>query len=106
MSPSVLKFWDFTFQDMARYDLPAAFTYINRITSKKIHYVGHSQGTLIMFIALSSGLKTVSDNLLSYHAFGPVAYLNKQKSKPMNSLAKSNLAWLLYVLSELVRKII
>lgn len=38
---------------MAKYDLPAAFEYINNITHKKIHYIGHSQGTMIMFAALA-----------------------------------------------------
>ena len=79
------------------YDLPAAFSYITRVTNKKIHYIGHSQGTLIMFIALSSNLKTVSDNLLSFHAFGPVAYLNQQKSKLMSTMSKTDLATILYV---------
>ena len=82
---------------MAMHDLPAAFSYITRVTNKKIHYIGHSQGTLIMFIALSSNLKIVSDNLLSFHAFGPVAYLNQQKSKLMSTMAKTDLATILYV---------
>lgn len=59
MSPSVLNFWDFTFNDMAKHDLPAAFGYISRVTQRKIHYIGHSQGTLIMFIALSEKVKGV-----------------------------------------------
>lgn len=46
-------FWQFTFQDMADYDLPAVLAYVNNITSQKIHYLGHSQGTMIMNIALS-----------------------------------------------------
>lgn len=32
LSPVVLDFWDFTFHDMAKYDLPAALRYINRVT--------------------------------------------------------------------------
>lgn len=38
---------------MADYDLPAVFKYIVNHTSQKIHYLGHSQGTVQMFIALS-----------------------------------------------------
>jgi lysosomal acid lipase/cholesteryl ester hydrolase len=38
---------------MAQYDLPAAFSYIKNKTNTKIHYIGHSQGTMIMFIALA-----------------------------------------------------
>jgi lysosomal acid lipase/cholesteryl ester hydrolase len=44
---------------MAKFDLPAAFSNIAKITGQKIHYIGHSQGTLIMFIALSERNPTV-----------------------------------------------
>jgi poly(3-hydroxyalkanoate) synthetase len=76
---------------MAKYDLPAAFRYINNITNRKIHYIGHSQGTLIMFIALSQKIKGVEENMLSFNAFGPVAYLQYQKSKLLSSLSKTRL---------------
>lgn len=36
------SFWDFTFEDMAIYDLPAAFTYISSKTNQLITYIGHS----------------------------------------------------------------
>jgi lysosomal acid lipase/cholesteryl ester hydrolase len=39
---------------MALYDLPAAFSYISKLTKQKINYVGHSQGTIIMFAALAA----------------------------------------------------
>lgn len=53
LNPKIKEFWNFTFEQMAKYDLPAAFDYINNVTGKKIHYIGHSQGTMIMFAALS-----------------------------------------------------
>ena len=99
MSKVPLDFWDFSFHDMAMYDLPAAFSYITRVTNRKIHYIGHSQGTLIMFIALSQQLKIVSDNLLSFHAYGPVAYLKHQKSAFLGNLAKTDLPDILNVVS-------
>ena len=36
------EFWDFSFEDMAVYDLPAAFGYIFNRTQKAITYIGHS----------------------------------------------------------------
>lgn len=53
LSPRVKNFWDFSFDEMVKFDLPAAFEYISKETGKKIHYIGHSQGSLIMFAALS-----------------------------------------------------
>jgi hypothetical protein len=30
---------------MAEYDIPAVLGYVAKYTGKKIHYIGHSQGT-------------------------------------------------------------
>jgi len=39
---------------MSEHDLPAAFSYISNYTGiQKMDYVGHSQGTSIMFMALA-----------------------------------------------------
>lgn len=38
---------------MADYDLPAGFKYIYGKSGQKVHYIGHSQGTVIMHVALS-----------------------------------------------------
>ena len=35
-------FWEFSFDEMALYDLPAAFNYIFLNTQKLIIYIGHS----------------------------------------------------------------
>ena len=42
LSAKIKDFWNFTFEDMAIYDLPAAFGYIYQKTQKKIVYIGHS----------------------------------------------------------------
>jgi poly(3-hydroxyalkanoate) synthetase len=40
---------------MSKYDLPAAFKYICNVTGfERVDYIGHSQGSMIMFIALAS----------------------------------------------------
>jgi len=51
-----------------------------------------------MFLALSLKLPTVTTNLLSFHALGPVAYLTHVQSKVMKVLAKDDLATILMVL--------
>ena len=60
---------------MAFQDIPAAFKYINCLTNRKINYIGHSQGSLIMFIALSQNNPTVNEHIASFSALGPVVYL-------------------------------
>jgi pimeloyl-ACP methyl ester carboxylesterase len=59
LNPNIRDFWNFTFDEMTSYDLPAAFTYIAKETGKKVHYIGHSQGNLIMLAALSQHLSEI-----------------------------------------------
>jgi hypothetical protein len=77
---------------MAQYDLPAAFRYISNKTGRGIHYIGHSQGTLIMFIALAQRYPGIEENLLSFHAFGPVVYIKNQLSPMFKILDKIDFA--------------
>jgi gastric triacylglycerol lipase len=74
---------------MADYDLPAMFTYIYNFTHQKIHYVGHSQGTIQMHIALSKRNEVVEGLMDKYFGFGPVAYINHQESHIIGLLDKS-----------------
>uniref|UniRef100_A0AC35U2K2 Abhydro_lipase domain-containing protein n=1 Tax=Rhabditophanes sp. KR3021 TaxID=114890 RepID=A0AC35U2K2_9BILA len=49
------KYWQFTWDQMAKYDLPAMIDKVLEITRvKKVHYIGHSQGALTMFTKLGS----------------------------------------------------
>lgn len=44
LTPKQLKFWDFSWDDMAEYDLPATLYYVlNKTGVEKLGYVGHSQ---------------------------------------------------------------
>jgi hypothetical protein len=46
IDPSTAAFWDFTWDDMAAYDIPALVAYVLRITgSQQAAYVGHSQAS-------------------------------------------------------------
>ena len=43
-------------------------------------------------------MKLVTDNLLSFHAFAPVVYLNQSKSQLLSTLAQTYAANILEVL--------
>lgn len=88
-------FWQFTFQNMSQYDLPAAFKYINGQTGQMIHYIGHSQGTLIMFASLSERDPVVTQYLKSYVALSPVAWVADILSGPIELVAHTSLATLM-----------
>lgn len=83
-------FWEFSFQDMADYDLPAAFRYIANQTQKKINYIGHSQGTIQMFAALAKNNAVIESLIDKYFAFGPVAYVEHQQSNILTLLERSD----------------
>lgn len=64
-------FWDFYWQEMAEFDLPAGLEYITKYTNQpKIKYVGHSQGTILMFAALSERIEAVRSILKKFIALG------------------------------------
>lgn len=83
------QFWEFTFQHMAQFDLPAVFIYVYDVTQQKLHYIGHSQGTIQMFIALSNQSAVIEDRLDKYFAFGPVAFVKNSKSNLINMMNKN-----------------
>lgn len=85
------EFWEFTFQHMADFDLPAMFGYVNKVTGQKISYIGHSQGTMQMHIALSKNNPTVENLLDKYFGLGPVALIKHANSSIVNLLDKSGL---------------
>ena len=47
-------YWNFTFEEMGLYDLPAFVDYVLAlIGQEKLSYIGHSEGTTQMFIGAS-----------------------------------------------------
>jgi predicted alpha/beta hydrolase len=47
-------YWDFGWQEMGIYDIPATFDYIAEVNGhREIAYIGHSMGTTQMFYALA-----------------------------------------------------
>ncbi len=72
------NFWDFTWEDFAEKDLPANIEYVKKIAkSDKVIYIGHSQGTLQLFIQLCLN-PDFKDNLAGFFGLGPVLHVNNQ----------------------------
>ncbi|XP_055375835.1 uncharacterized protein LOC129608376 [Condylostylus longicornis] len=80
------EYWDFSFHEIAIYDLPAMIDYILKNTGeKKIHYVGHSQGTTIFWV-LCSEKPEYSKKIKSMHALAPVAFISEIRSPFIRTL--------------------
>lgn len=79
------KYWNFTLDEMAIYDLPANIEYILDYTNnEKLSYVGHSQGTAQFFAA--NCLHSLADKVDVFIGLGPVLYVNHMES-PLAKLA-------------------
>lgn len=82
------KFWDFTFHEMGVHDIPKTIDYILDTTGfKQLHYIGHSQGTVVFWI-MGSERPEYMDKIIAMQALAPVAYLRHCKSPVVNFLAE------------------
>lgn len=86
LSDSQNDFWNFSFHEMGIYDMPAIIDYILSVSgSKQLDYIGHSLGSLIMMVALSSKPE-YNDKVGIAQFFGPVA-ANRYMCNPLRYLA-------------------
>src|SRR5436305_1903376 len=79
--------------EMAQYDLLSSFQFIKSLTQGKIHYVGHSQGTTIMFASLADPTHRdprIVHNIGKFAALGPAAYMSNVKTKFFVKLTETN----------------
>ena len=74
-SKDASEYWDFSWYEMGVYDLPAVYDYIERYhPDQKIAYVGHSEGTTQMFVALAEMEESYfADKTSLFVALGPVS---------------------------------
>ncbi|KAJ8500106.1 hypothetical protein OPV22_010658 [Ensete ventricosum] len=72
------EYWDWSWDELAEYDLPATVEYVYGHTGKqKLHYVGHSLGTLMALASLCHS--ELQEMVRSAVLLSPIAYLNQIK---------------------------
>jgi pimeloyl-ACP methyl ester carboxylesterase len=80
-------YWQFSFDQYAKLDMPAMLQHIERTTgNSKVFYVGHSQGTSMAFAALSKHAE-VYNRIKYYVALAPVVSIANTNSLVMHLLA-------------------
>ncbi|MBN3276480.1 LICH hydrolase, partial [Polyodon spathula] len=97
LSPDEDAYWAFSFDEMAKKDLPAVINFITKSTGQEqIYYVGHSQGTTIAFIAFST-MPELASKIKMFFALAPVATISFSTS-PMKKLStvQEFLVWELF----------
>ncbi|XP_020807224.1 lipase 3 isoform X1 [Drosophila serrata] len=86
------KFWDFTFHEMGKHDIPSTIDYILNLTgARQLHYVGHSQGTMVFWI-MASERPEYMEKIILMQALAPVAFLKHCRSPVVNFLAQWHLS--------------
>lgn len=92
-SSLISDFWNFSFDEMAQFDL---LTIINTIKKRdgveKIDYMGHSQGTLIFFLAYMNNPDFIEKNINKFIAVGTVPNVNHAEHFILELATKSKIA--------------
>ena len=85
-------YWDFSFDEMAQYDLPAIINLIKKRDGvEKIDYMGHSQGTLIYFLAYMTNPDYMEANINKFIAVGMVPNVNNAEHFLLDLAVKSKI---------------
>ncbi|XP_059621013.1 lipase 3-like [Phlebotomus argentipes] len=80
LNPKSKAFWDFSWHEIGVFDIPAMIDYTLRETGKKkLSYVGHSQGTTVLFVTLSLRPE-YNAKIDIVNSLAPVAYMPNIKS--------------------------
>ncbi|KAM3393762.1 triacylglycerol lipase 2 [Capsicum galapagoense] len=74
LDPNDPEYWNWSWDELIVHDLPAVIDFIFKQTGQKIHYVGHSMGTLIALASFSEGRQI--DKVKSAALLSPIAYLS------------------------------
>ncbi|NWT08930.1 LICH hydrolase, partial [Vireo altiloquus] len=72
LKPCQKEFWQFSFDEIGKYDIPAELYFImNKTGQKEVYYIGHSEGSTAGFIAFST-YPDLSRKIKVFIALAPV----------------------------------
>lgn len=87
LEPKDKIFWDFTWDEMAKYDIPAEITKVLEVTGQSdLQYIGHSMGTTA-FMAMHHYRLDIAAKVRLAHFLAPVASVGYMES-PIAWIAK------------------
>jgi len=80
LSPDSVQFWDWSFDEIAQFDIPAMVSYISANSSApRISYIGHSQGATAGLAAFATNPE-VASKIALFVALAPVTSLMSTQS--------------------------
>ncbi|ERN10889.1 hypothetical protein AMTRI_Chr12g270120 [Amborella trichopoda] len=79
LSENDKEFWDWSWEELALYDLAEMINFIHSATNSKIFYVGHSQGTIMALAAFTRS--EVVEMVAGAALLCPISYLDHVSSQ-------------------------
>ncbi|NWU59545.1 LIPM Lipase, partial [Dromas ardeola] len=87
LNPKQKEFWQFSFDEMGKYDIPAELYFImNKTGQKDVYYIGHSEGSATGFIAFST-YPELAQRVKVFFAVAPVTTITHATS-PLVTFAR------------------
>jgi len=87
LNPGQPQFWDWTWDEMAHFDVPTVVDYVlGQTKASKLSWIGHSRGTQMMFAALPNNVQ-LAKKLNIFIALAPVAFLGNVDSPLLHFLS-------------------
>ncbi|KMZ58830.1 Triacylglycerol lipase [Zostera marina] len=74
LNSSSKEYWNWSWDELVEYDFSATVGFVYGKTGHKLHYIGHSLGTLVALASLSEG--KMVEKLRCATLLSPIAYLN------------------------------
>lgn len=88
------SYWDFSFEEISKYDVPAAINLIQSQrgeSSKKVSIIGYSQGTTISLTALSHKELDLAKKVNFFVALAPAISFSSLQETALRNLAGAHL---------------
>lgn len=97
LSPNQNEYWQFSLDELIRYDLPATIDYVRAVTKRpSVAYIGHSLGTTVMYGLLATQPEKYTAQVRPFIALAPVAYFTRMKASSRNLAPwRDTIHWLL-----------
>ena len=88
LNPDERQYWQFSWHEIGERDLPTMINYVLMKTGyKKLHYVGHSQGTTAFFV-MCNMYPSMKDKIQTMNAMAPMAFTGNLYSPLVRFLAQ------------------
>jgi len=69
------SYWDFTFDEIGKYDIPAFINYVKNVTVQpSLYYIGHSLGTTELFV-FGMTRPEMQSSIRTFFAMSPVTLI-------------------------------